>query len=183
MYRITALVISTAIAVSAIAAQDHSTFTLIDHKNVTTTEKAVKTSDKKGTGVPSKDRKSLQFKGADVNLVVYTGPDNDMLSFRIQGKRNPTLVVDPGATLHILFANTDDDMFHDMRFGSVKPPFDVTPSIDGTVGTDQLAHKSDASVNAEQITVKVPSTPGTYTYFCSMKGHAKGGMYGFVVIK
>ena len=183
MYRITALVISTSVAFTAFAAQDHSSFSLVDHNTVTTTEKAVKAADKKGTGIVSKDRKTITFKGADVNIVAYTGPDNDMLSYRIQGKRNPTLVVEPGATLHILFANTDDDMFHDMRFGSIQPPFSATPGIDGTVGTEQLAHQTETSANAEQITIKAPLTPGTYSYFCSMKGHAKGGMYGLVVVR
>ena len=41
----------------------------------------------------------------------------DMLSYRVSGKRNPTLNFRKASTLKILFVNTDDDMFHDIRFG------------------------------------------------------------------
>jgi rusticyanin len=185
MHRITICTIAIAIAASAVssAQPDGSSFALISHKRLTTTQKKLRTQSKRGDGVPMRDHESLQFKKSDETIVVWTGPDDDMLSYRIQGKRNPTLIVKPGAVLHILFANTDDDMFHDMRFGSSKPPFGATPSIDGTFGTEQLPHQTETSIYADSITLKVPTQSGTYTYFCSMKGHAKGGMFGQLVVR
>ena len=56
-------------------------------------------------------------------FIVTTGPDEDMLSYRIHGFRNPKLVMRAGLSLHILFVNTDGDMQHDIRVGAEKGPF------------------------------------------------------------
>src|SRR6185369_2004353 len=75
----------------------------------------------------AKGTSDLTFTGTDLRLVILTGPEDDMLSFRIQGMRNPTLVVPAGATLKILFVNGDEDMRHDVRFGKVTGDFAVAP--------------------------------------------------------
>ncbi len=131
----------------------------------------------------SRDLKSIDLTNTSVSVAVRTGPDADMLSFWIGGLRNPTLILKRGETIHLVFANTDGDMFHDMRFGGIKPPYSLTPNTSGTVGSDQLAHQTRTSVNAESITIQAPTKPGTYYYFCSVKGHAKGGMFGKVLVK
>ena len=62
-----------------------------------------------------------------------------MLLYRIQGTRNPTLVVLPGATLKVLFVNTDGDMKHDLRFGHVVGEFTLAPETTDTFGAEKLA--------------------------------------------
>lgn len=164
-------------------AQSGAPFTLLDHKAVKLNAPLAEGDSGKAAGKISKDKKSLEFAGPDINLVVHTGPEEDMLSFRVQGLRNPNLIVHPGATLHITFVNTDEDMFHDMRFGAMRSSFEKTPDVTGTVGSVQLAHSSEDVMNADVMTIKAPSKPGKYAYFCSVKGHALGGMRGTILVR
>jgi rusticyanin len=130
------------------------------------------------------DGSNLSFDGKDIHLVVTTGPEDDMLSFRIQGVRNPNLVVPSGAKLTIMFINTDEDMLHDVRIGSLGVPFPSTPNVTNTVGTSRLEPMyEDETMQAEQFVLDPKD--GMYKYFCSVRGHAKGGMWGnlFVGVK
>ncbi len=131
-------------------------------------------------GVVSADKKSLTFRQKTVRLVVYSGPTNDMLSYRIAGLRNPTLVVPAGATLKALFINTDDDMMHNLRFTVQKPPFKGPVK---SAGTANLPHKSETAYHAEDLTMRLPTRAGTYTYLCTVPGHAPGGMYGTLIVR
>jgi hypothetical protein len=125
---------------------------------------------------------NLTFTDKEIRLVVTTGPEDDMLSYRIQGLRNPTLVAPAGATLKILFVNGDDDMRHDLRFGKPAADFSITPDIAATVGSSRLEPKSDdETMQAEEIVIKAGSM-GAYQYFCSVRGHAKGGMWGNIAV-
>ena len=133
----------------------------------------------RGTTAP--DKKRLTFQVRNVRLVVHTGPDNDMLSYRIADLRNPTLVVPRGVVLNILFINTDDDMLHDLRFTTRHAPFPSLPDKSQSVGTPELRHHTKSIFYAEQLQVR--AQPGTYTYLCTVKGHAKGGMYGTLIIR
>jgi plastocyanin len=163
-------------------AQD-STFKLVHSKRATMTTMAATAFDKLTAGKLGEDGKSLEFSSETASLSVHTGPEADMLSFWVQGLRNPSIYVRPGATMQVTFANTDDDMLHDIRFGSSKPPFAVMPSEVNTAGSHMLKHKTEKSVFAEVLTIKAPTKPGSYTYFCGVEGHAKGGMYGVVVVR
>ena len=82
------------------------------------------------------DKKTLTFRQKTVRLVVHSGPANDMLSYRIAGLRNPTIVVPTGAMIKALYINTDDDMTHNLRFGMQHVA--SAPSV----GTPGLAHKT-----------------------------------------
>jgi hypothetical protein len=119
---------------------------------------------------------ALILAGSADTIVVRTGPDDDMLSYRIQGLRNPTLVVHAGATVQILFANVDDDMPHDMRFGGV-----LIPDTAGTVGTTRQLYSENDQYSAEEITIRA-LMPGYYPYFCSYRDHAVKGMRGWMVV-
>lgn len=125
----------------------------------------------------SADKKTLTFRQKTVRLVVRSGPSNDMLSYRIAGLRNPTLVVPAGATLQALFLNTDDDMTHNLRFGAQHAA--SAPSV----GTPGLAHKTKATFHAADVTLRVPPKSGTYYYFCTVPGHAQGGMWGMIRVR
>ena len=124
----------------------------------------------------SSSGKALVFPDSNIHLVIQTGPENDMLSYRIQELRNPMLILRAGATVHLLFVNVDDDMTHDFRVGSVKPP-----DTAGTVGTSRLNHSEDEKFSAEEFSFRVLDT-GRYSYFCSVRNHAANGMRGTLMV-
>lgn len=128
-------------------------------------------------GTVSADKKTLTFSGKTVRLVAHSGPTNDMLSYRIDGLRNPTLVVPAGATIKALYINTDADMTHNLRFGAQHA------AAAQSVGTPNLAHKTETAFHAADVTLRAPSKPGTYYYFCTIPGHAPGGMWGTIRIR
>ncbi|HKX83519.1 MAG TPA: hypothetical protein VJL58_04800, partial [Pyrinomonadaceae bacterium] len=127
-------------------------------------------------------KSDLTFTAKDIRLVVITGPEDDMLSYRIQGIRNANLVVPAGSTLRILFVNVDHDMRHDIRFGHVEGEFAILPEIEETAGSTKLtARSADNVLQAEELVIKTGST-GAFKYFCSIRGHAKGGMWGNILV-
>ena len=105
-----------------------------------------------------------------------------MLSYRIQGIRNPTLAVPSGARLYHLVCKRRFDMRHDLRFGHIVGEFVDAPEIAETAGTTKLAATSeDKTHQAEEIVVKANEN-GQYKYFCSVRTHAKGGMWGHIAV-
>ncbi|MGB7069824.1 MAG: sulfocyanin-like copper-binding protein [Pyrinomonadaceae bacterium] len=159
----------------------HEAFTLISSE-----KKTVKAADlahlEHGRSEGKVSGTQLVFTDREIDLVVTTGPEDDMLSYRIQGMRNPTLVVPSGVTMRILFINTDVDMRHDVRFGHKSPPFDMVVDLDGTAGSGRLTPRSaDGILQAEAVVLKANSN-GEYVYFCAVRGHAKGGMWGNVAV-
>lgn len=136
----------------------------------------------KGRTLGKKDNQNLTFTEKEIRLVVLTGPADDMLSYRVQGVRNPNLIVPSGATLKILFVNKDIDMLHDVRFGHVTGEFDVAVDQKSTAGSNILtAMTDDKTMQAEEIVLQA-TEDGAYKYFCSVRGHAKGGMWGNVLV-
>ena len=132
-------------------------------------------------GVVDKDKNTLTFSQNDIQLVVRTGPDDDMLSYRIQGLRNPTIVVPVMTVVKVLFVNADEDMKHDFRFGAVNPPFKSHPDTSKTAGSDQLLPVAQEIYNAQKFSYHVHSK-STFHYFCSVGSHAQNGMWGTVVV-
>ncbi len=132
-------------------------------------------------GVVDKDKNALKFSQKEIQLVVRTGPDDDMLSYRIQGLRNPTIVVPEMTTIKVLFINADEDMSHDFRLGAVNPPFKAHPDTSKTAGSDQLLPEAQETYNAQEFSYQVHGK-STFHYFCSVGSHAKNGMWGAVVV-
>jgi rusticyanin len=129
-----------------------------------------------------KEKDTLTFTETEIRLVVTTGPEDDMLSYRIQGVRNPTLAVPAGATLKILFVNTDLDMKHDLMFGDLTSPFELAPNVEKAVGSSRLEPQAeDETLTVNELTIKANEN-GQFTYFCSVRGHAKGGMWGNIAV-
>lgn len=128
------------------------------------------------------EKTTLTFAEKNIRLVATTGPEDDMLSYRIQGIRNPSLVIPSGSTITILFINTDSDMKHDIRFGHIADSFTIAPDTALTAGSKPLAHKTDdETMMAEEVVLKAEED-GAYKYFCSVRGHAKGGMWGNILV-
>jgi hypothetical protein len=129
-----------------------------------------------------KDNQNLTFTDKEIRLVVLTGPEDDMLSYRVQGVRNPNLIVPSGARLKILFVNKDIDMRHDVRFGHVENEFEIVVDLNATAGSNILTPKAeDGAMQAEELVLQA-TEDGAYKYFCSVRGHAKGGMWGNILV-
>lgn len=159
----------------------HQAFTLVSSEKKTVKESDLPALEKTQTS-GKKENSNLVFSEKEIRLVVTTGPEDDMLSYRIQGVRNPNLVVPSGATLKILFVNTDYDMRHDIRFGHVMGEFQLVPEITETAGSGKLTARSEDNIlQAEELVIKT-SENGAYKYFCSVRGHAKGGMWGNIFV-
>lgn len=159
----------------------HEAFTLVSSEKKTLKLQDLIAIEKERTP-GKKEGSNLTFTGKEIRLVVKTGPLDDMLSYRILGMRNPNLIVPSGATLKILFVNSDEDMKHDVRFGHVMKNFDETVETAETAGSEKLEHKSgDETMQAEEIVIKAGEN-GAYKYFCTVRGHAKGGMWGNIFV-
>ena len=164
------------------AAQTNAPFALDSHTPKTlNSEELAQAQNAQTLGVLSADKTSLTFTADAIHLVARTGPEDDMLSFRIQGARNPTLVVPENAVLDILFVNTDEDMPHDIHFGAAREPFPIAPDVADAVGTAKILPQKDEHISGEQISIRANSK-GAYRYFCSVRGHAKGGMFGTILV-
>ncbi|MBS1701389.1 MAG: hypothetical protein JST12_07000 [Armatimonadetes bacterium] len=173
-----------AIAISVAASSASADFTVSGAKKITVSASSLASAKKKATaGSISSDKKSITFSGSSAQLVVETGPKNDMMSYRIQGLRNPNLVVKADAILHIVFVNTDDDMLHSLRFTSKIAPFDAKIGTKGSVGSADLKPMSGKSFFGQEFTLKAPSKKGSYSYICSTAGHAAAGMYGTITVR
>jgi hypothetical protein len=159
----------------------HEVFTLVSSETKTVTWNKITAAEKDRTNGMVKGS-TLTFTADDIRLVVLTGPEDDMLSYRIQGIRNPTIVVPTGARLRILFVNIDEDMRHDIRFGHILGEFGPGPDTKGTAGADKLPAKSeDGAMNAQEMVLRANEN-GMYKYFCSVGSHAKGGMWGNIAV-
>ena len=154
--------------------------TLVGTPSMTLTSAQAAAAEKTAThGIVSADQKTLTYHQRLVRLVVRSGPANDMLSYRIEGLRNPTLVVPAGTTLKALFINMDDDMMHNLRLRVQKTPLKGTMK---SAGTTNLPHKSVNLTYAEVLTVHLPMA-GMYMYLCTVPGHAPGGMFGTLIVR
>ncbi|HEX6124393.1 MAG TPA: sulfocyanin-like copper-binding protein [Pyrinomonadaceae bacterium] len=168
-------------AASTVSAFAHTAFTLVSSERKTIKQADLATLEKTRS-MGKVDGSNLTFGEREIRLVVTTGPEDDMLSYRIQGVRNPNLVVPAGATIRILFVNSDVDMRHDIRFGHVVGEFPLVPEITDTAGSAKLTSRGETDVlQAEELVLKANSN-GAYKYFCSVRGHAKDGMWGNVFV-
>lgn len=172
------LFIAAATSVNALA---HTAFTLVSSEKKSLTDTQITEIEKSRT-IGKIAGSNLSFTEKEIRLVIVTGPEDDMLSYRIQGVRNPNLVVPAGAILKILFVNVDSDMRHDVRFGHVIGEFAATPDVAETAGSTKLNGYGEGTVNeAEEIVLKANEN-GAYKYFCSVRSHAKGGMWGNIFV-
>ncbi|HQU81556.1 MAG TPA: hypothetical protein PKY59_00430 [Pyrinomonadaceae bacterium] len=159
----------------------HEAFTLVSSAKKTVKLADLIAMDKERT-LGKKDGVNLVFTEKEIRIVIVTGPEDDMLSYRVQGVRNPNFIVPSGATLKILFVNKDSDMRHDIRFGHVVKDFEIAVETAETAGSEKLApQNADESYQAEEIVIKA-NEDGAYKYFCSVRGHAKGGMWGNILV-
>jgi len=126
----------------------------------------------------NKAQNALTFSGSRIHIVALAGPEEAMFSYRIAGLTNPTLRVPVGARIHLTVVNIDDDMFHDLVISLPHRYFPVHPEIPPqAVRTHPLPARHDETFQAEVLVIQA-LRPGSFDYFCSIPGHAKGGMHG-----
>jgi hypothetical protein len=170
-----------AIVAFAVVAASQTSFTLESSERQTITSAGLAAQKELATRGKI-DGNVLTFSAKDIRLVVTTGPEDDMLSYRIQGLRNPAISVPEGAILRILFVNSDVDMRHDIRFGISEGEFVLAPDIGASVGSQRLTPRSeDEAMQAEELVIKAAGK-GNYRYFCSVRGHARSGMWGTIAV-
>ncbi|HMU32704.1 MAG TPA: hypothetical protein PKC89_02450 [Pyrinomonadaceae bacterium] len=178
MKKIILLAVITTVFVTAAFAQ-HQPFTLVSSAAKTITfDELVAAEKTRDLGV--KGEGTLTFSKNEIRLVIATGPESDMLSYRIQGMRNPTLIVPEGARLKILIVNKDSDMWHDLRIGHVMGEFAADPTVAMTAGSVKLEPAGSGKTWHAQELVIQANEAGSFKYFCSVTGHAKGGMWGTI---
>lgn len=129
--------------------------------------------------------------------------------FVISGLIDPTLVIPSGAHVSLVFANLDDDMYHNIVATSLAPPY---PNI--AMQGMMLSNNSNwyggmyggmmgggyNTVYAMMMPVLSPadyshgtayyygtswslnSYGGSYWYICTYPGHAESGMYGKIIV-
>lgn len=158
----------------------HEAFKLISNTKKTVRSDQLSQLEKEAT-IGKIANQNLTFSEKEISLIALTGPSDDMLSYRIQGLRNPNLLLPSGATLKILFINSDEDMRHDIRFGHITAEFETAPDIAETAGSNKLEPKSADIWQAEEIVIQA-TEDGQHKYFCSVRGHARDGMWGNILV-
>src|SRR5947209_5823362 len=132
----------------------HQAFTLQSSQPLKVTDAQLADLQKQATvGVVSGS--NLTFSGSDIKIVFVSGPEDDMLSFRVQGLRNPNIVTPSDAKLTVWFVNLDGDMPHDLLFSHYMTDFPVAPDVAESAGTKRLAAHDDPKTpyNAEKIVI------------------------------
>ncbi len=126
----------------------------------------------------NKAQNTLTFSGSNIHLLVLAGPESNMFSYKIAGLTNPTLRIPAGVRIRLTVVNVDDDMSHDLVIWSPYPLFPVRPDVPPQAArTPSLSPLGGKTFSAEVLVIQAPR-PGSYEYFCSVPGHAKGGMHG-----
>lgn len=121
---------------------------------------------------------TLTFSGSRIRILALAGPEDAMFSYRIAGLTNPTLRVPAGTRLRLTVVNVDDDMTHDLVISSPHDSFSQRPEVPPhAVRTTLLAARHGETFQGEVLLIQA-LRPGSYDYFCSVPGHAKGGMHG-----
>jgi uncharacterized cupredoxin-like copper-binding protein len=80
---------------------------------------------------------------------------------------------------------------HDFNIAAIPLSGDVTMSMPaGAMGDHDMGHMADppdlhvaASPGRQGMVEFIPSTPGEYTFYCTVPGHREVGMEGVLVIK
>ncbi len=137
------------------------------------------------TGAPAIDAAAnrITLHARDSRLTVMAGPEDNMMSFKIAGLTNPEIVVPDGATVTFTVINVDDDMNHDFRVAAKAPPYPDAPALGAdAVGTAVLRpHGEQKPFDATELVVRATRV-GQGFYLCTVRGHAKAGMFGKLTV-
>ncbi len=94
----------------------------------------------------------------------------------------------PGGTLQLAASPTDlafDTTSLTSKPGKVTIDFDNPAALEHNVAIEQDGKEiaTSATIAESKTSVSADLAPGTYTYLCTIPGHAEGGMEGTLVVK
>ena len=174
-----------AIAATAGAQAPASSSTLLTQVSSKSTSFADEDAFPKSAGAPKVDKAAnrITLSGTASSLTVLAGPEDDMMSFNIEGLTNPELVLPRGSKVTFTVINIDEDMLHSFKVTTMAPPYASVVSLGGgAVGTTSMnPHTEKKPFSATELVVQA-STAGQGFYLCSVKDHAKDGMFGKLTI-
>lgn len=131
--------------------------------------------------------------------------------FVIYGLIDPTIVIPNGARVNLIFANLDDDMYHNFVVTSLAPPYYYMPMQGmmfsnssswyrgGIMGSGGMmggsttifgtmmpvlspANYAQGTSYYYDTSFNIFSHSGNYWYICTYPGHAQSGMYGKILV-
>lgn len=152
---------------------------------------------------------TVQFHSSNVTLLVFGMMPEDAVNltgvnppsyatddvFVAYGLIDPTFVIPPGAFVHLVFVNLDDDMYHNFVFTSFSPPYSYMPMGGGMMGGGygnsgyyyMMPFIDPANYDHETAyAYSYGFTFGGQTslwYACTYPGHAESGMYGRALVE
>jgi hypothetical protein len=130
----------------------------------------------------NKTENTLTFSQSEIRITALAGPEDAMFSYRINGLTNPTLRLPAGGRLRLTVVNVDDDMSHDLVISSPHSSFPERPEVPPHAVRTPLLSARRGEVFQGEVLLIQPLRPGAYDYFCSVPGHAKGGMRGRIEV-
>lgn len=116
----------------------------------------------------------------NVHITALAGPSSDMFSFQIDLQTNPTIRIPKGSRLTLNVVNLDEDMPHNLYLTTQAPPYPAKFTA-GAIGTGTLKPYDGKIYHGADLILQA-AEPGTLYYVCTIPGHAKGGMFGKIVI-
>lgn len=138
------------------------------------------------TAVIDKNSNSVTFKGQDVNVVLFGGPQNADDKFVVSGLVNPTINVPKGSKVTLTLINEDAGMPHGMEIIASPPPYAYMSMMQGPVYPGAYLPVVPQAANEVYPTASTTFTAfqsGTFYYICQVPGHAAKGMYGEIVVE
>lgn len=125
-----------------------------------------------------KAQNTVTFSGSNIHVLILAGPESNMFSYKIAGLTNPTLRIPAGVRIRLTVINVDDDMIHNLVISSPVRSFPERPEVPpAAVRTRSLPPRHGKTFSTDKLVIQA-LRPGRYVYFCSLPGHAKGGMHG-----
>ncbi len=116
--------------------------------------------------------KTVTFQGRDVRLSAVAAPTGGPeLSFEIAGMVNPRVFVPLGAKVTVQVINDDTAAPHDFVVSGIPGAASALLGIAGNSGTPSSTFTFTAR------------TAGSYSYLCTVPGHAAAGMHGNFVVE
>lgn len=161
--------------------------------------------------VTIKSNNTVQFRSSNITILAFGMMPEDAANltgmvppvyatddvFVIYGLIDPTLVIPEGASVHVIFVNLDNDMYHNLVFTTTSPPYSYMSEQsmmgggmmgEGPNGNYYLymmpfinpANYSQGMASAYSYSLNLVNET-TLWYLCTYPGHAESGMYGKVL--
>lgn len=131
---------------------------------------------------------TITYHTRQVQLVALGSPEGQRdMTWNIEGRVNPTVVVPRGARVTVHFFNADADHQHGWELTTTPPPYRLMAMMYAAVarpGAFAMPVRATGSSHWFGRTLHFTAiTAGTFYYLCPVPGHAQRGMYGKLVVR